>query len=99
MKDGWEDWKDKRRWIKRDNKGRFLKGNFHTSEKHRKAVSEGNKGRILSKETKRKISNSLKGLKFSKKRRENISKATKEAMKRIGYYPHGNRFKRVKIYE
>jgi hypothetical protein len=85
MKDGWEDWIDKRRWVKRDNKGKFINGNFHTSEKHKKAVSEGNKGRKVSNSTKEKIRNSLLGKKHSWQRKRKVSIATKEAMKKISY--------------
>ena len=79
MKNGWEDWKDKRRWIKRNNRGQFMKGNFHTNKKHRRNISLAQKGRIVLEETKIKISNKLKGLKFSKKRKRNISIGTKKA--------------------
>ncbi len=73
MKDGWETWKDKRRWIRRDNLGRFLKGNFHTSEKHRKSISEARKGWKYSDITKAKISQKLKGIPLTEKLADEVT--------------------------
>lgn len=79
LKNGWESWKGKREWVIRDNLGRFLKGNLHISINHKKAISEARKGWKYSDITKNKISNKLRGMPFTSKRKKNISLATKKA--------------------
>jgi len=79
---GWEDWEDKRHCISRNDKGQFVKGNFHLPKEWRENVVKGLTGRRKSKETRTKISNSLKGIKLSNNRKKNISIGTKRGMQK-----------------
>jgi len=69
----WESWKIGRKLIHRDDNGKFAKNNFHAPEEWK------NYGRAFTKKVRQKISNTLKGVPFTEKRKRNISKATKAA--------------------
>jgi len=71
----WEIWNNKRKIIHRNSKGQFVKGNFHMPEEW---INFGHK---VSKETRKKISASLKGISLTEKRKKNISIGTIKGMK------------------
>jgi len=92
----WENWKLKREIVHRNKDGTFAKGNLHLSLKWRKNLSKNHLGfkrrsfytHIVTKETRMKISKSMKGKKNSlghkqsKEHKKKISIANKNSWRK-----------------
>lgn len=80
----WETWVNGRKLIHRKSNGQFDENNFHTPKSWRRF------GHIVTKETREKIRETLKGQSFTEKRKKNISKGTRESFKKYSKVcPHG----------